>query len=80
MDTKLTLKLESEVIEKAKKYAKQNKTSLSRRIENYLKSITGTAPKAVEITPLVESLSGVIDLKESDYKKSYTDYLSDKYK
>lgn len=80
MDTKLTLKLESEVIEKAKKYAKQNKTSLSRMIENYLKSITGTAPKAVEITPLVESLSGVINLKESDYKKSYTDYLSDKYK
>ena len=40
MDTKLTLKLEQSVIEKAKDYAKRQKTSLSRLIENYLLDIT----------------------------------------
>jgi uncharacterized alpha/beta hydrolase family protein len=41
MDTKLTLKLEETIIEKAKEYAKNNKTSLSKLIENYLLNITG---------------------------------------
>lgn len=34
-----------------------------------------------EITPLVESLSGVIDLPaDFDYKKEYRDFLENKYK
>ena len=36
MDTKLTLKLNQEIIEKAKNYAAEKKLSLSRLIENYL--------------------------------------------
>jgi hypothetical protein len=33
------------------------------------------------ITPLVESLSGVINLpSDFDYKNEYTDYLTEKYK
>jgi hypothetical protein len=33
------------------------------------------------ITPLVESLSGVIDLpSDFDYKNEYADYLTEKYK
>ena len=40
MDTKLTLKLEQDIIEKAKDYAKLRKTSLSKLIENYLQRIT----------------------------------------
>jgi predicted HicB family RNase H-like nuclease len=40
MDTKLTLKLEHAVIEKAKDYARKQKTSLSRLIENYLNHLT----------------------------------------
>ena len=38
MDTKLTLKLDQEIIEKAKQYASEKKLSLSRLIENYLDS------------------------------------------
>lgn len=39
MTTKLTLSIESSVIEQAKNYAKAHNKSLSRLIENYLKSL-----------------------------------------
>lgn len=78
MDTKLTLKLESTVIEKAKEYAKSNKTSLSKLIEHYLYSLTNKIEE--ESSPLVDSLTGVIDLKNEDYKKDYANFLTEKYK
>jgi hypothetical protein len=78
MDSKLTLKLEKEVIEKAKFYAKSQHTSLSRLIENYLMTITSEEDQE-SITPLVKSLSGIIDLPE-DEKDDYSDYLTKKYK
>jgi hypothetical protein len=36
MDTKLTLKLNGDIIEQAKTYAKKKNTSLSKLIESYL--------------------------------------------
>lgn len=81
MDTKLTLKLDEAVIEKAKDYAKVKKTSLSALIENYLQKITNDKKDKKKITPLVKSLSGIIDLPASyNHKKDYTDYLMRKYK
>ena len=44
MDTKLTLKLDADIIEKAKIYAAESNTSLSKLIENYLSAITSTIP------------------------------------
>jgi hypothetical protein len=81
MDTKLTLKLNEDIIEKAKEYAKSKKTSLSDLIENYLQKLTDDKKSKNTITPLVKSLSGVISLpKEYNDKKDYTDYLTNKYK
>jgi hypothetical protein len=80
MDTKLTLKLSEDVIEKAKEYAKSKKTSLSVLIENYLQKLTNEKESKKTITPLVKSLSGVIKLpKNYNDKKDYTDYLTTKY-
>ncbi|MDD3685973.1 MAG: DUF6364 family protein [Bacteroidales bacterium] len=82
METKLTLRLNESVIERAKNYARNNKISLSKMIEAYLDSITRQKEtgKNISITPLVESLSGVIDLSsEFDYRKDYRDYLEKKY-
>lgn len=79
MDSKLTLKLNVSVIEQAKKYAKDNNISLSRMIENYLQAITERENKEIKISPLVESLTGVIQFDEKDYRKDYTDFLSQKY-
>ncbi len=81
MDTKLTLKLEETVIEKAKNYAKNHRTSLSKLIENYLLNITNDNQKEEKITPLVKSLSGIIDLQKGyDHKREYSDFLLNKYK
>jgi hypothetical protein len=81
MDTKLTIRLNDTVIEKAKTYARSHQISLSKMIESYLDSITKEKEKGFIITPLVESLSGVIDLpSDFDYKKEYGDYLIEKYK
>ena len=83
METKLTLRLNDKVIERAKIYAKSHKISLSKLIESYLDSLTGEKDtrNKKSITPLVDSLSGVIELPpDFDYKKEYADYLTDKYK
>ncbi len=81
MDTKLTLRLDKEVIEKAKQYAQSRKMSLSRIIEVYLNLLTRENLKEESISPLVQGLSGVIDLPDAyNHKEGYTDYLSEKYK
>lgn len=83
METKLTLRLNEEVIERAKIYARSHNISLSKMVESYLDSITKQkeADRKISITPLVKSLSGVIDLPaDFDYKKEYRDYLEEKYK
>ncbi|GGH29206.1 hypothetical protein FAZ19_20750 [Sphingobacterium alkalisoli] len=79
MNTKLTLNLEKNIIESAKDYAKHNKTSLSKLIENYLKSLTEKEENTT-VSPLVESLTGIIPQEpEKKYKKEYADYLNKKY-
>jgi hypothetical protein len=82
MDTKLTLKLNQEIIEKAKKYASEKKMSLSRIIEFYLQSLTTENEKdEFQISPFVKSIStGTSIPNDLDYKKEYSDYLMDKYK
>jgi len=81
METKLTLRLDKNVIIRAKDYAQNHNISLSKMVESYLDSMTKKKSKDIEITPLVESLSGVVKLpKDFDYKKEYTDYLTEKYK
>ena len=83
METKLTLRLNDHVIERAKIYARNHRISLSKMIESYLDGLTQTKEEEtkIPITPLVESLSGVINLPaDFDYKKGYSDYLEEKYK
>lgn len=80
MDTKLTLKLNNKVIERAKTYAKKKNTSLSHLIETYLDYLTHPKDDKDEITPLVKSLSGIIDLpKDFDHKRNYKNHILNKY-
>lgn len=82
MDTKLTLKLDQEIIEKAKHYASKKKISLSRIVENYLNSLTSDKENNdIQISPFVKSLSSGIEIPaDYDYKKDRADYLEQKYK
>jgi hypothetical protein len=69
MDAKLTVKLDSEIVKKAKVYARERNTSLTKLIESHL-ALLITPANTAEITPLVKSLSGVVPLsQDSDYKK-----------
>lgn len=82
MDTKRTLKLNQEVIERAKAYAAGKKMSLSRIIEFYLRSlIIEKKEPEFEISPFVKSIA--TDKKipvDLDYQKEYSSFLSMKYK
>jgi hypothetical protein len=84
MDTKLTLKLNDSVIQRAKKYASDKKVSLSRLIENYLDSLTNEEKDDFEISPFVRSISSgksvPADYDDKQIRKDYSDFLDEKYK
>lgn len=82
MDTKLTLKLNQEVIERAKAYAAGKKMSLSRIIETYLQSLTTEKKKTeFEISPFVKSIATGKKIPVNlDYKNEYSNFLTKKYK
>ena len=82
MNTKLTLKLNKEIIERAKEYASDKKMSLSRIVEAYLQSLTTDKKDTeFEISPFIKSLAtGTRIPTDLDYKKEYTDQLLEKYK
>lgn len=83
METRLTLKLNESVLEKAKEYARTHNISLSKMVEQYLNSViskTEISPKEIELTPLVKELSGVISIpSDYNYKNDYLDHLEQKY-
>lgn len=81
MNTKLTLTIEREIIERAKQYAKEKNRSLSDIIENYLKFLTNKDSNAdSDLNPAIESLKGAFKMpKNFDYKKELGKRLEDKY-
>lgn len=85
MNTKLTLTIEKEVIEKAKAYAKAQQRSLSNLIEEYLKGLTRKEESTegdVPLTPLVKSLKGALkvgDPENFDYKAMLEEELTNTY-
>ncbi|MEX2569345.1 MAG: DUF6364 family protein [Cyclobacteriaceae bacterium] len=78
MNTKLTINLDKKIIEEAKIYAKSQQISLSKLIENYLNSLTQDSRKKSSVSPLVESLTGIIP-SDYDEKKDYREYIDKKY-
>lgn len=80
MDTKLTLKLDKDVIERAKAHAERHGLSLSRLVENYFAGLTDAEEKAKRPTGLVAELAGILAGAEiEDEKEGYAEYLSRKY-
>jgi len=73
MQTKLTLRLEDQLIEQAKSYAAQAGKSVSQVVADYFKLLTSEKTKSSSSsTPITQSLRGLLrDSKfdENDYKK-----------
>ena len=81
MNTKLTLKIDQEVIEKAKEYAASKKMSLSRIVEAYLQSLTSESEASqFEISPFVKSIATGMEIPTELDHKEYADHLLEKYK
>jgi hypothetical protein len=82
MDKKLTLKLNKDTIEKAKKYAKKRHQSLSKLVGNYFDYLSNSEEKEhLKFSALTKELSGIISLKKDfDLKKEYLKHIVDKYK
>ncbi len=81
MNTKLTLNLDKEVIDQAKKYARRRNKSLSKVVESYLRQLASGEGGEGEITPLVAELSGLVKPERADRRrKEYADYLEEKYR
>ena len=84
MNTKLTLSIDDKVIERAKSYARGKNKSLSRIIEDYLKSLPQSGNSIdifTEIPPETKSLGGILKGKpEIDFKNDISDYMLRKHK
>jgi hypothetical protein len=81
MQTKLTLSIESDVIEQAKEYARRQHRSLSNMVETYLKLVVRKESPTKEIPPIVASLTGVLPMDvKGKGRKEITEYLEEKYK
>ena len=80
MQTKLTLRLEDQLIEQAKSYAAQAGKSVSQIVADYFKLLTAEkkSKSVSHSTPVTQSLRGLLresELDEKDYKK----YLEEKH-
>ena len=81
MNAKLTLTIDNSVINKAKKYAKQQRVSLSKLVEFYFSSLTNSSSENIEkLPPITSALSGrVKNIKVINDRKVLEDALIDKY-
>lgn len=79
IDTKLTLKLDKGVIQRAKEYAAETNQSLSRLVEEYFLELTSSKSFKQNLSPRVRRVSGVLKGKTIDYKDSVSSYLVEKH-
>ena len=81
MTTKLTLTVESSIIERAKSYARDSGRSLSELIENYLDDLTMKKKNVKErLSPKLKKIAGSVKLpKNFDEKKELRSYLERKH-
>jgi hypothetical protein len=81
MDSKLTLKLDKKIIEKAKSFAKNNNTSLSYLVEGFFERLLEKEQNpSTNASPTVKELVGVLKIKNgSDIELLKEKYLLEKY-
>jgi antitoxin component of RelBE/YafQ-DinJ toxin-antitoxin module len=78
--SKLTLSVDEEVVARAKEYAEQQGTSVSRLVERYLDALA-RAPSVQDETlpPSLRRLRGILKGVKFD-REEYIDYLERKYR
>jgi hypothetical protein len=77
MKTKLTVRVNDQLIQSAKRYARRHGISLSRLIENYLSTLAFEQDEPLVPTPILQRISGILpeDASIEDQHK----YWGEKY-
>ena len=79
MSARLTLYIDDEVVQKAKAYVKSRRTSLSKMVNDYLKTLqTKEKNESSPQAPLTRSLRGILQDKHLS-EDAYHQYLEEKY-
>ena len=74
--TKLTIRVRRDWLEEAKRYARENNTTLTRLVSEYLRHLTAEKDPLSD-APIVQRLSGVLSQDVS--AEDYWQYLELKY-
>ena len=74
--TKLTVRVPKDLLENAKRYAKQNDTTLTRLVSSYLQRLS-TQDDLLGQSPAVKRLTGILSREITE--QDYYDYLEKKY-
>jgi hypothetical protein len=81
--TKLTLSMEPEVVSQAKKLAKEKNISLSKLVENYLRSVSKEGTLDSDDFEISEWVKGMVAVDKPtadfDHKAEYHKHLEEKY-
>jgi Family of unknown function (DUF6364) len=75
-DTKLTIRVSRDLLEGAKQYARENRTTLTRLVSAYLRQLTALGDPLAD-APIVRRLSGILSQDAS--VEEYQRYLERKY-
>ncbi len=74
--TKLTVRVPRDLLDDAKRYARENNTTLTRLVSEYLRRL-GTRDILLADAPIVRRLTGILPLEAS--VEEYHEYLEGKY-
>ncbi|HSW62467.1 MAG TPA: DUF6364 family protein [Dissulfurispiraceae bacterium] len=82
MQTKLTLRLDDNLIRKTKKIAKDRNLSLSEMVAEYFASLIMVSREESHASPVLREISGVMKgkSKEKDRLGAYHRHLEEKYR
>ena len=75
-DGRLTIRVPHSVLEEAKQYARENRTSLTRLISEYLRQLAARRDPLAD-APIVRRLSGT--LSQAVSIEEYKEHLEEKY-
>ncbi|MEI6804892.1 MAG: DUF6364 family protein [Myxococcaceae bacterium] len=82
MQTKLTLRLEADLIEEAKKYAAKAGKSISQMVAEYFGFLTSKTQHSIvtdmNLPPVTRQLKGLLRAKKV-HAKDYLEHLENKY-
>ena len=79
MTSKLTLSINSEVLENSKKYLRSRGQSLSSLVEEYFQLLIKTKTEKVAESPILKELLGIAKNVKKPEGEVITDYLQEKY-